>query len=83
MIKIEPCASNRDKLQEVLNTVFVEQIDDDITITYGNNSFGAPFKVTAERLIKRQNDIVSGNIPYTQTVSRLILLFIFVVSFTL
>lgn len=68
----EPCSSNRKALDELLEKRIIEEIEDDIypmTIISGSKNFGLPFNATAEGLIKRQNDRVSGNVAFSQTVS--------------
>lgn len=47
-------------------------IDDDITIVISNNTIPMPIKVTQEDLVKRQNDWLSGNLPFNYSVSTLI-----------
>lgn len=44
----------------------IEIIDDDMTITIGRKGFGKPIETTTVGLIKRQNDIVTGNLAYNE-----------------
>lgn len=44
-------------------------IDDDITIIISNNKIPMPIAVTQEDLVKRQNDWLSGNLPFNDSVS--------------
>lgn len=72
VLLMEPCSSNRKQLNDLLETAVIEEVDDDMTIIVGNKSFGAPFQTTAENLIKRENDPISGSVPYNNTVSSFI-----------
>lgn len=67
-----PCTGNRNQLFNLLNSTVIEEIDDDLTMIYGTKGFGMPLHTTVEGLIKRENDPISGNIPFTQTVRILI-----------
>lgn len=64
-----PCALNVLRLNELLEANIIEEIDDVMTIIVGKKGYGVPFQTTTEYLIKRQDDHVSGNLPFTQTVS--------------
>lgn len=72
VLLMEPCSSNRKQLNDLLETAVIEEVDDEMTIIVGSKGFGAPFQTTAENLIKRENDPISGNVPYNNTVSNFI-----------
>lgn len=67
-----PCSSNLNELYNLLNSHVIEEVDDEMTIIYGSKGFGLPYKTTDENLIKRENDPISGNMAFTQTVSKLV-----------
>lgn len=71
-----PCSRNSQALNDLLGTVIIEEIDEDLTIIIGKNAFSEPFKTTAGNLIKRQNDEVSGNMAFDQTVRKFKILII-------
>lgn len=72
VVKLEPIISNEDALNELISEpeYTVEQVDDDIEIIVNNKiGFGKPQSATADALIKRQNDVISGTTPFDLLVS--------------
>lgn len=70
----EPIQANNVELNEILDEedMITEQLDDDITVIIDSKiGFGKPLNSNADGLIKRQNDIISGDIPFIQTVSKI------------
>lgn len=68
---MEPPSSNRSELSQLLETDQIEIVDDEMTIIVSAKGYGKPYNATAEDLIKRKDDCVSGDIPFTDTVSNL------------
>lgn len=55
----------------------VDVIDEDISITFvSTERFPLPMKSTVNEMIKRENDIISGNLPFNELV-RAVFLFLF------
>lgn len=75
-MKLEPvvvreiCASNNLELDDLLDDdLVVDNYDDEITITFSRKSgFVMPVKYNSDGLIKREDDIISGNLAYVETV---------------
>lgn len=67
----EPCISNRGELMDIINSECIE-IEDDMIIRVGPKGYGKPFNMTSSCLIKRENDILTGDTPFNTSVSALI-----------
>lgn len=69
---IEPCSSNSNELNGLFDEDNEEEdiYDDDITFIVNKTvGFAKPFNSTTQNLIKRENDIISGNMAFDETVS--------------
>lgn len=69
-----PVHANNVELNEILDEedMVTEEIDDDLTIIVDSKiGFAKPLNSNVDGLIKRQNDVVSGNIPFVETVSNI------------
>lgn len=64
-----PCPRARKALNELLEASVIDEYDDDITFIVSSRGFAMPYHSTTEGLIKRQNDPVSGNVAFSETVS--------------
>lgn len=85
VVLYEPYSSNSNELEDVLENpveeeCIVEEIDEDLTISfYRKTGFAKPYNTNSDGLVKRENDVVSGNLPYSENVCcYLILLFLHV-----
>lgn len=68
----EPVQANNVELNELLDEedMVTEELDDDLTIIIDSKiGFAKPLNSNVDGLIKRQNDIVSGDVPFIETVS--------------
>lgn len=65
---IEKHVENNDAINELLQNAIETTIDDDLTIVIGQSGIPKPIPTTLKGLVKRQNDIVSNNIAYNETV---------------
>lgn len=65
----EPVSRNIIELDDLLTGDIIDEYDDDVVITISKKGFGKPIKVTSEGLIKHENDLVSGDMPFSETVS--------------
>lgn len=63
-----PCRSNENELNALLDVNEIIVVDDDVTI-FASSKPCKPFIMTSESLFKRNDDIVSGNIAFNETVS--------------
>lgn len=74
VVKIEPIIPDEDVLNELISEpeYTFEQVDDDIQIIFDNKiGFAKPFYATANSLVKRENDVISGCTPFDELVSSL------------
>lgn len=78
VLVIEPPESNRKELEALLNDEeVVDELCDDMVIKYKKNvGFGKPFACNTDGLIKYENDIVSGNMPYKANVRNIFSLYL-------
>lgn len=75
--KLEPvplyvaCSSNANDLRNLLeDDQIIDKYDDDITFTYERKTgYVMPLLTDSNGLVKRLNDVVSGNLPFNLTVS--------------
>lgn len=68
----EPIQANNEELNELLDEedMVTEKYDDEVTITIDSKiGFAMPLNSNSDGLIKRENDVISGNIAFNETVS--------------
>lgn len=61
-------------MEEILSVMDVEEvviIDDDVQFTIGSAGIAMPIQVTSKSMVKRENDVVSGNMPFNESVSKI------------
>lgn len=73
-VLLEPSEASKVQLINIIDAQYIEIDDaendkDDIVICVGSKGFGAPFKMTSSCLIKRENDLLSGDTPFNTNVS--------------
>lgn len=69
---IEPCTSNSNELNGLFDKDYEEEDvwDEDITFIVNKKvGYAQPFNSNDQQLIKRENDVVSGNMPFNETVN--------------
>lgn len=73
----EPFSSNCDELESLLEDDSSEETvsyDEEVTYTINKKvGFARPYRTNSENLIKREDDIVSGNMAYNESVSIIII----------
>ncbi|XP_031630860.1 uncharacterized protein LOC116345565 [Contarinia nasturtii] len=57
---------NNDAINELLENTVENRIDDDVSIMIGAAGVPKPMFMTSDELVKRENDILSGNKPYNE-----------------
>lgn len=62
---LEPVSRNINELEDLLTGDIVDVYDDDVVITIGKKGFGKPIQITIDGLIKHENDIVSGDVAFS------------------
>lgn len=60
---------NRAEIEELLDEVEEIQCDDDVIMITRGSAMPKPWSTTVDELIKRENDKMTGNIAFNQTVS--------------
>lgn len=70
VILLQPCSSNHNELDDLLDKEITDEFDDDLTF-YVNKKTGyaKPFKSHDGQMIKRENDALTGNMAFNTTVS--------------
>lgn len=71
-VLLETSEASRVQLTDIIDAEYIEiddDADDTIAICVGPKGFGAPFKMTTSCLIKRDDDLLSGNTPFNTNVS--------------
>lgn len=63
-------AANNDEIDEILEEVEEIVCDDGIVMSVGKSGVPMPWAATDDKLIKRQKDSISGDIPFNCIVSR-------------
>lgn len=66
---VEELQIRPDHNEELLNDMGEDDEDDDIQIVDPPEAFPMPILCTVENFIKRENDVISANLPYNETVS--------------
>lgn len=61
--------ANTTEIEELLDEAEEIYCNEDIIMTIGQGGVPKPFFATAEDIIKRENDKMSGNIPFNWSVS--------------
>lgn len=80
---VETHAQNDGDIDELLRNMVETPIDEDLTIFVAATGIPKPIPVTMEDLIKRQDDVVSGDKAYNENVSYLLLLFLLITYYLL
>lgn len=67
----EACSSNDIELQDILDdTEVIDKYDEEVTFIINRKTgYAKPLKTDSNGLVKRENDIVTGDVPYNDTVS--------------
>lgn len=70
ILTVEPCAVNASAVNELISedSYTIEEEDDMLIMFNTQIGFGRPFGATSSALIKRENDLVSGNVPFDELV---------------
>lgn len=78
VLLFEPCSANNVALNNLLDEEdeVIDEYDEDVTIILSRKTgFAKPFNTNNDGLVKRENDTVSGNLPFNETVSKLHFIF--------
>lgn len=65
---------NNAEIDELLEEPEVIEWDEEVTMMVGKSGVPQPMSVTADELIKRENDQLSGNIPFNLTVGLILII---------
>lgn len=63
-------SANNNEIAALLDEESVEIVDDDMIIIVGSKGFGKPLGTTIAGLVKIENDQISGDIPFMNTVNK-------------
>lgn len=64
-------AANNDEINQILDEAEEIVCDDDVIMSIGKDGIPKPWAATDDKIIKRQNDPMSGDIAFNVTVSRI------------
>lgn len=73
VLVLHPDTSNDNELEGLLDETdeLVDEYDEDITFTISKKTgYAKPFATNTDGLVKHENDIVSGNLAFAETVSK-------------